>query len=179
MGRPRHRDTVAVSDPVHQPLEPANTSRRHAELGSDSLHRRDRRRDHRAAHGQMILARRHWDQSGERTTGSLPYLHATEPSAPHQAAFTSQVLAGAVMNGRIPATVLDSTWASSARTRPMWLSPVRDLVHVTVSPAAKVHVGFNTARRSVDPRSRRRFTSIRWALRDRPARDEAALRHGG
>jgi len=72
------------------------------------------------------------------------------------------------MNGRIPATIPNSTWASSARTRPMWLFPVRDLVHVTVSPAAKVHeVGFNTAR-SVDPRQ-----SV-GALRDRPARDEAA-----
>ena len=108
----------------------------------------------------------------------VPPRNGTERSA--SGGSTSQALAGAVMNGRIPATVLNSTWASSARTRPMWLSPVRDLVHVTVSPAATVHeVGFNTVRRSVDPRSRRRFTSICWALRDRPARDEAALRHGG
>ena len=179
MGRPRHRDPVAVSDPVHQPLEPANTSRRHAELGGDSLHRRDRRRDHRAAHGQMILARRHWDQSGERTTGSLPYLHATEPSAPHPAAllgarerrderpysrhrsqfylgFLSQDAADVAVPSPGPGTRdrlarcdKCTTWASTRRG------------------GALTHVRGGDSRQSVG------------ALRDRPARDEAALRHGG
>ncbi len=84
--RPRHRDPVAASDPSHQPLEPANTSRGHAEFSGDPQYRRNRRRDHRAANNRMGLARRHWGQSGERTDRSLPHPQAPELSASLQAA---------------------------------------------------------------------------------------------
>jgi len=84
--RPRHRDPVAASDPSHQPLEPANTSRGHAEFSGDPQYRRNRRRDHRAANNRMGLARRHWGQSRERTNRSLPHPQAPELSASLQAA---------------------------------------------------------------------------------------------